>query len=129
MVAQITADHNLVAGRNKGGIKMNPEDRNENSSMQAEVTGASMARIENGLANPPDGDPEIDDRGTGQSEAAQILTKIRDGAFDSSDENLALALGRPIDEIQEWIRGAQTIDGDVLQKARALGLERGLQIE
>jgi hypothetical protein len=72
---------------------------------------------------------EIDDRGTDQSEAFQILTRIKDEAFDSSDEKLALALGRPVDEIQDWTRGEQIIDSDVLMKARALALERGLRIE
>jgi hypothetical protein len=72
---------------------------------------------------------EIDDRGTDQSEALQILTRIKDEAFDSSDEKLALALGRPVDEIQDWTRGEKIIDSDVLMKARALALERGLRIE
>jgi hypothetical protein len=71
---------------------------------------------------------EIDDRGTDQNEAAQLLTKIKDESFDSSDEKLALALGRPVDEIQAWTRGERTIDSDVLMKARALALERGLTI-
>ena len=66
---------------------------------------------------------------TDQNEAAQILTKIKDEAFDSSDEKLALALGRPVDEIQAWTRSELTIDSDVLMKARALALERGLSIE
>ena len=76
-----------------------------------------------------DAAPEIDDRGTDQSEAAQILKNIRDEVFDSSDEKLALALGRPTEEIAEWTSGAGTIDGDVLMKARALALERGMEIE
>jgi hypothetical protein len=54
---------------------------------------------------------------------------IRDEAFDSSDEKLALALGRPVDEIHAWKRGEQTIDSDVLMKARALALGRGVRIE
>ncbi len=72
---------------------------------------------------------KIDDRGTDQGKASQILLKIRDGAFDASSEKLALALGRPKEQIEAWARGEQTIDSDVLIKARALALERGLSIE
>jgi plasmid maintenance system antidote protein VapI len=64
-----------------------------------------------------------------QSEAAEILRNIRDTAFDSSDEKLALALGRPTEEIAEWTRGGRSIDADVVMKARALAQERGANIE
>ena len=72
---------------------------------------------------------EIDDRGTGQHEAAEILKSIRDAAFDSSDEKLALALGRPTEEIEAWTGGDGTIDGDVVMKARALAGQRGVEIQ
>lgn len=71
--------------------------------------------------------PIIDDHGTDQVEALNILTHIRDTAFDSSDEKLALALGRPTEEIEAWTRGAEIIDGDVVMKARALAMERGIE--
>jgi hypothetical protein len=74
-------------------------------------------------------EPEIDDRGTDQSEASNLLKNIRDAAFDSSDEKLALALGRPADEIEDWINGSGIIDGDVVMKARGLATERGVHIE
>ena len=72
---------------------------------------------------------EVDDRGTDQAGASEILKHIRDGAFESSDEKLALALGRPTEEIEGWTNGGGSIDGDVIMKARALALERGLPIE
>jgi hypothetical protein len=71
--------------------------------------------------------PIIDDHGTDQTEALNILTHIRDAAFDSSDEKLALALGRPTEEIEAWTRGAEIIDGDVIMKARGLAMERGIE--
>jgi hypothetical protein len=71
----------------------------------------------------------IDDQGTDQLAASQILRNIRDSAFDASDEQLALALGRPTDEIEEWTSGSGLIDGDVVMKARALALQRGLEVE
>ena len=119
---------------------MEQEDESRNSASfqhesgsegDTQKRGASMALIEDGVPSvlKDEGEPEIDDRGTDQSEALQILKHIRDAAFDSSDEKLALALGRPTEEIEEWTRGAGTIDGDVVLKARALAIERGLQIE
>jgi len=71
----------------------------------------------------------IDDQGTGQDEASEILKSIRDDAFESSNERLALALGRPAEEIDAWLRGTETIDGDVLMKARNLAMERGVNVE
>lgn len=92
---------------------------------------ASMARIVDAQASLKEKgtEPAIDDRGTDQSEASQILKNIRDTAFDASDEKLALALGRPTDEIEEWTSGAGMIDGDVVMKARALAIQRGLEVE
>src|SRR5436190_10092823 len=89
---------------------------------------ASMSPIEDGEpAVPKEGEHEIDDQGTDQDTALQILLRIRDEAFDQSDEKLALALGRPTEEIHTWTSGAGSIDGDVLMKARALAIGRGLE--
>lgn len=71
--------------------------------------------------------PIIDDHGTDQVEALNILTHIRDTAFDSSDEKLALALGRPTEEIEAWTQGTEIIDGDVILKARGLAMARGIE--
>jgi hypothetical protein len=85
---------------------------------------ASMARVKS------DNEPEhaIDDQGTDQAEASNILKHIRDNAFEASDEKLALALGRPAEEIEEWTSGNGRIDGDVILKARTLALQRGFEI-
>ena len=69
----------------------------------------------------------IDDHGTDQAAASDILKQIRDEAFDSSDEKLALALGRPAEEIEAWTHGSGIIDGDVIIKARGLAMQRGIQ--
>lgn len=71
----------------------------------------------------------LDDRGTDQAHASQMLRSIRDQAFEGSDEKLALALGRPTDEIERWASGAGTIDGDIVLKARSLANLRGINIE
>ena len=68
---------------------------------------------------------QIDDRGTSQSEAARVLRRLRDDVFDSSNEKLALSLGRSSEEIVEWLNGEGTIDGDALMKVRELARERG----
>ena len=89
--------------------------------------GASMARIESGKAAiESDGEHPIDDHGTGQTEAAEILRFVRDNAFEASNEKLALALGRPAEEIEQWTSGTGSIDGDVVIKARALAMQRGV---
>ena len=75
------------------------------------------------------GQGALDDRGTSQAEGRAMLTKLRDQGFDSSDEKLAIALGRPIEEVEAWMGGAEPIDDDVIMKARGIAKERGLSIE
>ncbi len=93
--------------------------------------GASMSPIQDRKAATAQSEvePEIDDQGTNQAEASHILTEIRDTAFEASNEKLALALGRPTEEIEQWTNGSGPIDGDVVMKARTLALQRGLEIE
>ena len=47
--------------------------------------------------------------------------------FQNHTSKLALALGRPTEEIEAWTRGAEIIDGDVIMKARGLAMERGVE--
>ncbi len=70
----------------------------------------------------------VDDRGTDQPEAVTILKNLRDRAFDSSDEKLALALGRPTEEIESFISGEEVIDDDLVMKARGIAQERGVEL-
>jgi len=74
-------------------------------------------------------DQAVDDRGTNQSEGRAILKRLRDNGFDSSDEKLAVALGRPIEEVEAWTGGAEVVDDDVIMKARGIAKERGIEIE
>lgn len=71
----------------------------------------------------------VDDRGTNQTEGRAILKRLRDNGFDSSDEKLAVALGRPLEEVQAWTGGAEPVDDDVIMKARGIAKERGIEIE
>lgn len=75
------------------------------------------------------GDNIVDDRGTDQSKAAKILRNLRDRAFEASDEKLAVALGRPVDEVTGWSAGSELIDDDVVMKARGIAMHRGVRVE
>lgn len=71
----------------------------------------------------------VDDRGTNQERAARILLKLRDRAFEASDEKLAVALGRPVEEVAGWNSGLEVIDDDVVMKARGIAMHRGVSVE
>jgi hypothetical protein len=71
----------------------------------------------------------VDDRGTNQEEGRALLKSLRDNGFDSSDEQLAVALGRPIEEVEAWMNGREPVDDDVIMKARGIAKERGISIE
>jgi hypothetical protein len=71
----------------------------------------------------------VDDRGTNQTEGRALLKRLRDLGFDSSDEKLAVALGRPIEEVEAWTGGAEPVDDDVIMKARGIAKERNIEIE
>ena len=75
------------------------------------------------------GENVVDDRGTGQQKAARMLRNLRDRAFEASDEKLAVALGRPVEEITAWNFGQELIDDDVVMKARGIAINRGVHIE
>jgi hypothetical protein len=87
-----------------------------------------MSNPEAGTRQAIDADA-VDDRGTTQEEARTLLTKLRDQGFDSSDEQLAVALGRPVEEVKGWIEGTEPVDDDVIMKARGIALQRGIEIE
>jgi hypothetical protein len=74
-------------------------------------------------------DQEVDDKGTDQEEAQHMLGALRDQGFDSDNEKLATALGRTIEQVDGMIKGAETIDDDVVMKARGIALNRGIKIE
>jgi hypothetical protein len=75
------------------------------------------------------GSEDVDDQGTGQSEGRALLKRLRDAGFNGSDEQLAVALGRPVAEVEGWMGGAEPVDDDVVMKARGIAKERGIEIE
>ena len=74
-------------------------------------------------------DQEVDDKGTDQEEAQNMLNALRDQGFDGDDEKLAVALGRTVEQARAMVSGAETIDDDVVMKARGIALNRGIEIE
>jgi hypothetical protein len=88
-----------------------------------------MTEQNTGEAAEKQSEQAVDDRGTNQTEGRAILKRLRDNGFDSSDEKLAVALGRPIEEVEAWTGGAEPVDDDVIMKARGIAKERGIEIE
>ena len=73
----------------------------------------------------------VDDRGTSEAGGRDILKRLRDGAFEADDEKLAIALGRPVEEVQGWMAGGadEPVDDDIVMKARGIAKERGVELE
>lgn len=74
-------------------------------------------------------DQQVDDKGTDQDEARQILTVLRDRGFEGDNAKLAIALGRSTEQVENLINGSETIDDDVVMKARGIALNRGIEVE
>jgi hypothetical protein len=71
----------------------------------------------------------VDDRGTTESEGRALLKRLRDNGFDASDEKLAVALGRPLEQVEAWTGGDEAVDDDVIMKARGIARDRNIGIE
>ena len=74
-------------------------------------------------------DQKVDDKGTDQEEAQHMIEALRDQGFNGDNEQVAKALGRTIEQVEGMIDGTETIDDDVVMKARGIALHRGIQIE
>ena len=71
----------------------------------------------------------VDDKGTDQDAAQHMIQALRDQGFDGDNEKLAKVLGRTIEQVDGMIKGAETIDDDVVMKARGIAQNRGIPIE
>ena len=85
-----------------------------------------MAEAKNELEGGADA---LDDRGTDAAAGIALLRRLRDKGFESDDGKLAVALGRPVEEVRAWMRGAERPDDDIILKARGIAQERGIEIE
>jgi hypothetical protein len=72
----------------------------------------------------------VDDRGTNETGGRELLKRLRDAGFESDDEKLAVALGRPVEEVQGWMTDAadEPVDDDIVMKARGIAKERGIEL-
>lgn len=71
---------------------------------------------------------QVDDKGTDQQEAKRMLTALRDRGFDADNAKLAVALGRSVEQVSAMLEGRETIDDDVVMKARGIALNRGIEV-
>jgi hypothetical protein len=72
---------------------------------------------------------QVDNQGTSEAEGRALLKRLRDAGFEGSNEKLAVALGRPIEEVEGWMGAAERVDDDVVMKARGIAKKRGIEIE
>jgi hypothetical protein len=71
----------------------------------------------------------LDSQGMTEGQGREILRRLRDEGFDADDQKLAVALGRPVEEVQAWTGGDAPIDDDLIMKAKGLAQERGINLE
>lgn len=76
----------------------------------------------------PERDEAVDDRGTSPAEGLEILKRLRAQGFDGDSGKLAVALGRPVEEVERWMGGTETPDDDIIMKARGIATQRNLEI-
>ena len=86
-----------------------------------------MAEAENKLGQTNDN--PVDDRGTDAAGGLELLRRLRDNGFGSDDEKFAVALGRPVEEVESWMDGSEPPDDDIIMKARGIAKERGIELE
>ncbi len=58
------------------------------------------------------------------AESLELLKKLKTQVFESSDEKLALAMGRPVSELEAWFSGTEQIDEDAQEKIHGLAQMR-----
>lgn len=66
----------------------------------------------------------MDDNELAKADNVDLLTKLKAEFFTNSDEELATALGRPVEEVRAWFTGEQRIDEDAEMKIHGLAKER-----
>jgi len=61
--------------------------------------------------------------GNDTAESLNLLRRLKTEVFESSDVHLALAMGRPVEEVEGWF-GGEEIDEDAQEKIHGLAQER-----
>ena len=70
----------------------------------------------------------VDNSGTDQDTAREMLKKLSAGAGDGGLAHLGLIMGRPEGELQRFMNGEEPIDDDFVMKMRGIAGERGIDI-
>jgi hypothetical protein len=70
----------------------------------------------------------VDDNGTTQDEAQKLLANFCGDGFENDLNKAALALGRPREELEDFLSGDEVIDDDLVMKMRGIAQERGIKI-
>ena len=71
----------------------------------------------------------VDDQGTTQDEARKLLTNFLSNGFENDLDAGALVMGRPREEIEDFLNGDEMIDDDFVMKMRGIAQERDIEIE
>lgn len=58
-----------------------------------------------------------------ETTSRETLKKLKTEVFDNSDEKIAIAMGRPVSEITDWLGGGE-IDDDAQMKIGGIAKER-----
>ncbi|HEV2705826.1 MAG TPA: hypothetical protein VGV59_07860 [Pyrinomonadaceae bacterium] len=74
-------------------------------------------------------DEAVDSQGMDTTGGLALLRRLRDNGFEGDNERYAVALGRPIEEVEAWMNGQEPPDDDIIMKARGIAKERGIEIE
>ena len=72
---------------------------------------------------------EVDAKGTTQAEAKKMLETLSRKGFSQNTDELALALGRDSEEIENILSGDEIVDDDLAMKIRGIAQERNIEIE
>jgi hypothetical protein len=70
----------------------------------------------------------LDSQGLTEGQGRDLLRRLRDEGFEADDQKLAVALGRPVEEVQAWTSGGAPVDDDLIMKARGIAQERGIDL-
>ena len=71
----------------------------------------------------------VDDKGTDQERARQMLLNLCDRGFSGDAGEASLVLGRPPEELQQILDGQMHVDDDLAMKIRGIANTRNIAIE
>lgn len=75
------------------------------------------------------GNDTVDDQGTDQADARDMLDAFCNKGFGGDQEKAAIVLGRPVSELREMLDRQAAVDDDLEMKMRRIAKERDFRIE